>query len=605
MWGDNKLRLILLLLSVIACGVHAETIREDYAFAQLGTPKYATDFTHFDYVNPAAPKGGSITLSAIGTFDNFNRYASRGNPGAATDSLYDSLFVGSEDEIGSYYPLIAEFARYPENFKWIEIHINPRATFQDGSPITAEDVAFTFQKFMTEGVPQFRVFYKDVKYTAINRLVVRIELPQPNKDMILGLLTLPVIPEKFWKNKKFNEPLSYPPLGSGPYRITAYKMGQYLTYSRVKNYWAASLPVNRGRNNFDTMRYDYYLDDNVAFEAFKAGAFDLRNEGSAKKWATQYRGSQFNSGQIVKNVTPNTVTTDTRWLAFNVEKPLFQDIRVREALAQVFDFEWMNKALFYGAYKRANSYFQNTEYAATGYPDADELKILGPLKGKIPDAVFTDVFHPPTSDGSGYDRPHLLKALALLKQAGWVLRNQQLVNEKNGQPFQVELLLPNGSATEWVLPYQHNLARLGIRLQIRQVDSSQFLSRMRNGDYQMIPSVYQATPFPNSDLPIRWHSSYVDSTWNRPRIKSPVLDQILDSISANQGNAQALLPLGRALDRILLWNYYQIPMWYNAEERSAWWNKFSQPGIKPLYSLGLSTWWYDVNKAETLPAARR
>lgn len=600
------LRLIL-LISLCAAGLtaQAENINESYAFSKLGDPKYAANFSHYDYVNPAAPKGGKMTVSAIGTFDNFNRFASRGNPGVGTDTLYDSLFTTSDDEIGSYYPLIAESARYPDDFRWAEVSINPHARFQDGTPITAADVAFTFNKFMTEGVPQFRVVYKGASVKAISRLTVRIELPEPNKDHILGLLSLPVLPEKFWQNKKFNEPLGYPPLSSGPYRITAYKMGQYITYSRVKDYWAANLPVNKGRYNFDTLRYDYYLDDNVAFEAFKAGAFDFRAETSAKKWATQYRGSNFENHQIVKDVRPNTVATDTAWLAFNSEKAIFSDRKVREALGLAFDFQWMNKALFYNAYKRTDSYFQNTEYAARGYPDAEELELLAPLKGKIPDEVFTTIYQPPVSDGSGYDRANLLKALDLLKQAGWQLKNKQLVNSASGKPFTFELLLRSGANIEWVLPFQHNLSRLGINMIIRQVDSSQYLRRLRQGDYDMIPSNYFAQASPDNSLQFFWTTPYIESSWNTPRVKDPVIDGLVEKIVQHQGDKAALLTLGRAFDRVLLWNYYMIPMWYNADDRYAYWNKFSMPGIAPTYALGTNNWWYDVNKAAQLPAQRR
>ena len=254
------LRLVTALLMLIAIApLHAATINESYAFAKLGEPKYAVNFTHYDYVNPAAPKGGKMTLAVVGTFDNFNRYASRGNPGAGTDTLYDGLFTTSDDEPGSFYPLIAESARYPSDYHWMEVSINPHARFQDGSPITAQDVAFTFQKFMTEGVPQFRVAFRGAKVKALNNLTGRIDMPKPDKDMILSWLTLPVLPQKFWHDKKFNEPIGYPPLASGPYRITSYKSGQFIQYSRVKDYWAANLPVNRGRFNFDTLRYDSIL----------------------------------------------------------------------------------------------------------------------------------------------------------------------------------------------------------------------------------------------------------------------------------------------------------------------------------------------------------
>ncbi|GLR10764.1 ABC transporter substrate-binding protein [Mixta theicola] len=599
------LRLLILALFIGAApAARAEIIHKGYAFAELGEPKYDVNFTHYDYANPAAPKGGKITLAVVGNYDNFNRFASRGYPGEGTITLYDGLFVTSDDEIGSYYPLIAEYARYPADFKWAEITLNPRARFHDGSPIVAQDVAFTFNKFMTEGVTSFRLVYKGVTVKAISRLTVRIELPKADKSLMLGLFSLPVLSEKFWQSRKFNEPLGYPPLSSGPYRISAYKIGQSITYTRVKDYWAADLPVNKGRFNFDTLRYDYYLDDNVAFEAFKAGAYDFRAEGSAKNWATQYRGSRFEQRQIVKEARPNQVTTDAAWLAFNNEKPLFSDRRVRQALTLAFDFEWMNKALFYGAYLRSSSYFQNTEYAAHGYPDAAELKILAPYKGQIPDEVFSERYQSPGSDGNGYDRANLLQAMALLKQAGWQLKNQQLVNSA-GQPFRFELLLPGGGNIAWVLPFQHNLKRLGISVDIRQVDSSQYLRRLRRGDYDMTPGQYYATPWPNSNLSILWQSSFIDSSWNRARVKSPVLDALIDRILAHQGDKAALLPLGRALDRVLLWNYYMIPMWYSANDRYAWWNKFSHPAVTPAFSVGLESWWYDMNKAEKLPAQRR
>ncbi len=597
--------LTLLSLCLIAAPGLAENIKESYSFAVLGEPKYAINFTHFDYVNPAAPKGGDITLSAIGTFDNFNRYALRGNPGVSTETLYDTLFTNSDDEPGSYYPLVAEMARYPDNFAWAEIEINPQARFHDGTSIKASDVAFTFNKFMTEGVPQFRLVYKGAKVRAIAPLTVRIELATPSKERMLGLFSLPVFPEKFWKNHKLSDPRSAPPLASGPYKITAWRMGQYITYSRVRDYWAANLPVNRGRWNFDSIRYDYYLDDNVAFEAFKAGAFDFRNEVSAKNWATRYIGKNFANHFIVKEEQPNDAAQDARWLAFNIQRPIFEDRQVREAIGLAFDFEWMNKALFYGAYSRANSYFQNTEYAARDYPHADELILLAPMKKDLPPEVFTSIYNPPKSNGNGFDRENLLKAMTLLKEAGWELKDQKLINVKTGKPFTFELLIGATGNTQWVLPFQHNLQRLGITMDIRQVDNSQLTNRMRKRDYDMIPTLYSAMPYPSADVQIAWASEYVDSTYNSPGVKSPVVDELISQIVANQGDKQKLLPLGRALDRVLTWNYYMIPMWYMAADRFAWWNKFSKPAIHPLYATGFDTWWYDVNKAAQLPANRR
>lgn len=596
---------LLLTGALLSAPLLAASVLQSYAFTQAGEAKYPPGFSHYEYADPDAPKGGSITLAVIGTYDNFNRYASRGNPGINTGALYDGLYTSSDDEPGSYYPLIALSARYASDFSWTEIHLNPRARFHDGSPITARDVAFSFQKFMTEGVPQFRVAYRGVTVTALNDLTVRIDATKPDRDLLMGLLTLPVIPASFWKDKQFNEPLSAPPLSSGPYRISRWKLGQFIEFSRVKDYWAADLPVNRGRFNFDRMRYDYYLDDNVAFEAFKAGAYDWREEVSAKKWATQYRGRAFDEGDIVKQTTPNEAATDTRWLAFNNEKPLFHDRRVRQAFSLMFDFNWMNKALYYGAWQRASSYFQNTEYAAQGAPDAEQRALLAPWRAQLPAGLFTQPYQPPASDGSGYDRASLLKAYALLKEAGWQIKDQRLVNDKTGQPFTVELLLRGGTSTEWALPFQHALSRLGITLNLRQIDSSQYLRRWREGDYDMIATLYQAMPIPTSSLQILWQSDYISSSWNTARVKDPVVDHFVQQIVAHQGDPAALRPLAQSLDRVLLWNAYMIPMWYNAEQRLAYWDKFSHPARKPAYSTGLDSWWYDAHKAGRLPASKR
>lgn len=599
------MRVVISFLMLVSLACQAQSIKESGSFAVIGEPKYAVNFTHFDYVNPAAPKGGHVTLSSIGTFDNFNRFALRGNAAVRTESLYDTLYTTSDDEPGSYYPLIAEMARYADDYSWMEVTLNPKATFHDGSPIRASDYAFTFHKFMTEGVPQFRLIYKGTTVKAIAPLTVRIALAEPGKENMLSLLSLPVMPEKFWKDHKLSDPLAKPPLGSGPYRISAWRMGQYVTYSRVKDYWGATLPVNRGRWNFDSIRYDYYLDDNVAFEAFKAGAFDMRAEGSAKNWATRYIGNNFASGYIVKDEQKNTSAQDTRWLAFNIQRPMFSDRRVREAVSLAFDFEWMNKALFYNAYSRTTSYFQNTEYAARSYPDAAELTLLAPMKADIPPEVFTSVYTPPVSKGDGYDRENLLKASDLLTEAGWVMKGKKRVNAQTGKPFVFEMLLPSGGNNQWVLPFQHNLARLGITMEIRQVDNSQITNRLRTRDYDMMPRVWRAMPWPSSDLQISWSSQYIDSTYNSPGVKNPVIDKLIAQIIQAQGNKDQLLPLGRALDRVLTWNYYMLPMWFMSADQIAYWDKFSMPGTRPVYSLGFDNWWYDVNKAAKLPAARR
>lgn len=595
----------VLLLSMLSFSLPADTLSESRTFALLGAPKYPADFSHFDYANPHAPKGGEVRLAAIGTFDSFNRFASRGVAGERTGQIYDTLFTTSDDEPASYYPLIAKSARFPADMQWMEIDINPRAQFHDGSPITAADVAFTFDKLMTEGVPQFRSFYKGVTVSAIAPLTVRITLPKPDKEQLFGLLTLPVIPQVFWKNRNFSEPLNTPPLGSGPYKVSDYRLGQYLTYERVTDYWAADLPVNRGRYNFDRLRYDYYLDDKVALEAFKAGAYDFRLEGSPKSWATQYKGGNFARHYIIKHDEINQAAQNTRWLVFNIQRPIFADRRIRQAITLAFDFNWMNKALYYDAYQRTSSYFQNTEYAATALPEPAELAWLTPLKSQVPVEVFTALYQPPASDGQGYSRENLLQATALLAEAGWHIKNQTLIHRETGKPFSFELMLLSGSDYQYVLPFQHNLKRLGIDMQIREIDASQFIRRMRTRDFDMMPKVYPAIPFPNADLDIFWGTEYLDSSYNSPGVSDPAIDALLEQIVKHQGDEKALLSLGRALDRVLTWNMYMLPMWYSNHDRYAHWDKFSSPVQRPTYSLGFDNWWFDANKAANLPTQRQ
>ncbi len=599
-------RIVTLIFLILFADVsQAEKIIQRQSFAQLGEPKYPDSFSHFDYANPTAPKGGSITLSAPGTYDSFNLYALRGSAAAGSDLLYDRLFASSDDEPGSLYPLIASSARFPADWRWVEVTINPQARFQDGSPITAADAAFTFNLFMTQGVPQFRLVYKGIIAKVITPRILRFDLPHGDRDKVLSLLSTPVFPRAFWKNHNLAEPLSSPPPGSGPYRISAWKMGQSVTWSRVKDYWAANLPVNKGRFNFDTLRYDYYLDDNVAFEAFKAGAVDFRSESSAKRWATQYSGSNIRDGYIIKQAVPNQVATDTSWLTFNVHKPLFSDRRVRQALSLMFDFDWMNRTLFFNTRQRVNSYFQNTPYAARQLPDARERQILQSLPADYPPEALEQIYQPPKTDGSGFDRAKLVQALALLKQAGWELKNQRLIHQKTGKPFEFEMLLFSGGSNPWVMPFQYNLARVGITMNVRQVDSSQYLARLRKRDFDMLPTRYPAFASPTTDLQIFWASSYLNSTYNTSGASSPLLDQLIEQINQHQNDQAALLPLGRVLDRVLIWNCYMIPLWYSAEADYAWWDKFSHPAIWPAYQMTLNNWWYDAQKAAALPTQHR
>ncbi|MCY9871509.1 extracellular solute-binding protein [Vibrio barjaei] len=594
-------------VGLFTSSVWAANVIETTTLVGFGTAKYPADFKHFDYVNPDAPKYGKVTYGQNGTFDNFNRYASRGQPAAATGNLYDTLMFSPSDEIDAFYPLIAEKVRYSDDYSWLEVDINPKARFNDGVPITAKDVEFTYDKFIKEGVPQFRAYYKDVKSVkAISDLTVRIEMSVPNKEKLFSLAqSTRVLPEHYWKDKNFSEPLNEPPVGSGAYKIVDYKMGQSLTYQLDENYWAKDLPVNVGRNNFKTIQYDYYRDDTVMLEAFKAGEFDFREESSAKFWASSYNGVNFDKGYIKKEEIEHHKPMATQAFVFNTERPVFSDPKVREALNYAMDFEWMNKNMFYNQYTRTRSYFQNTDYEAKGLPSEAELEVLNKYKGKIPERVFTDEYNPPVTDGSGRIRPQMRKAFALLKEAGWQLKNKVMTNMETGEPLSFELLIYSPTSERFAIPVQKNMRAMGIDMRIRTVDTTQYLKRWRDRDFDMVSSRYTAHPYPSSDLKIVWNSNFIDSTYNQAGVKDPVIDDLTDLIEQNQQNPENLLALGRSLDRVLQWNFYIIPQWYIKKYRVATWDKFERPDVLPTYDLGVDTWWVSKEKAEKLPAKRR
>ncbi|NAX46690.1 ABC transporter substrate-binding protein [Photobacterium halotolerans] len=598
---------IMLPLLLGSTSALAQEVIETTSLVGFGTAKYPPEFKHFDYVNPDAPKGGSITYAEVGTYDSFNRYASRGVSVAGADEMYDTLFAPASDEIDSYYPLIAEKARYADDFSWMEIDINPKARFHDGQPITAKDVAFTFDKFMAEGVPQFRVFYKDVKSVkAVSPLTARIEMSVANREKLFSLVEgMNVLPAHYWQDKKLSEPLNEPPIGSSAYKVTSYQSGQSVTYSRVKDYWAANLPVNVGRHNFDTIRYDYYRDDTVTLEAFKAGEYDFRQENVAKFWATLYEGNNFDNGYIKKEEIPHEIPQAMQAFVFNIQRPVFSDVRVREALNYAMDFEWMNKTLFYNQYSRTRSFFQNTPYEAKGLPTPAELNYLGPLKDKIPARVFTESYHPPVTDGSGRVRAQSRKAFALLKAAGWELKNQVMTNVKTGEPLAFELLIYSPTSERIAIPLQKNLKQLGIDMKIRTVDTTQYIKRLRDRDFDMVSSGYSANAYPTQNLLIAWNSNYLDSTYNTAGVQDPAIDALTEQIAAHQQDPAALAALGPALDRVLQWNFFVIPQWHLSKFRVATWDKFDRPAVRPKYALGVDTWWVDTAKAAKLPEKRR
>jgi microcin C transport system substrate-binding protein len=572
-------------------------------FSLRDIPKYKEGFTHFDYVNPNAPKGGSVTLSTTGTFDSFNRYAQRGDAAQGSDQLYDTLMVSSDDEIDVLYPLIAEKIEYSKDFTWIIFYINKNAKFQDKKSITAEDVVFSFNKFMKQGVPQFKSYYKNVaKVEALDSHRVKFTLKESRLELLHSLAGLNVLPKHYWETRDFSQPTTTVPLGSSGFTIDTFKMGQYVVVKRLKDYWAKDLAVNKGRHNFDFIRYDYYKDAIVTLEAFKAGEFDFRSENVAKQWATLYKGANFDKQYIIKEEIPHDIPQAMQALTFNTQKEVFKDVRVREALTYAMDFEWMNKHLFYNQYTRTRSYFQNTEYEAKGLPTKEEIACLEPIKDKIPPRVYTQSYQPPVTDGSGNIRKQMRTAIAILKKAGWEVANRKMTHKKTGRIMEFELLLYSPTMERIAIPLQANLKKMGITMNIRRVDTTQYINRMRTRDFDMITGGYSANPFPSSNLKIVWHSSFLDSTYNKAGVTDPAIDFLTEKIDQNQTDNKALLYYGRALDRVLQYNFFVIPQWHLSKFRVAYWNRFSRPAVRPRYSIGfIDTWWIDKTKQVTLP----
>jgi microcin C transport system substrate-binding protein len=595
---------LLLIAFATALSAQADSpVKTLYSLSLLGEPKYPTDFKHFDYVNPDAPKGGELKRAAIGSFDSFNPFIIKGQPAAGTTLLFETLLTPSEDEADASYGLLAQSIELPDDHSWVAYNLRPEARFQDGTPVTAADVVFSFNMLTTKGDPQYALYYADVaKAEAVGPLKVKFTFKTTaNRELPVILGQLNVLPEHYWKDKAFDESTLTPPLGSGPYKVDSFEAGRYVTYRLDPNYWGTKLPVNIGLNNFGTQRFDYYKDPNIALIAFLAGAYDVTVESSAKNWATQYDVPAVKDGRLIRDVIPYERPAGMQCFVFNLRKPMFQDIRVREALGYAFDFEWADKNLFYGQYKRTKSYFENSELASTGLPSPEELKILEPLRGKIPDEVFTKSFTLPTTDGSGNNRANLRQASALLEQAGWTVKNGVRV-DKNGQPFRFEILLDNPLFERLALPFIQSLKRLGIDATLRTTqDSAQYTRRTQSFDYDMIVGAFGESLSPGNEQRWFWGSAAADQPGspNLIGIKNPAIDTLIDQV-ISAPDRQQLVARTHALDRVLLWNYYVIPHFYMGADRLAYWNIFDRPKVRPRYATGFDAWWIDPKKAEAL-----
>lgn len=573
-----------------------------HAIAMHGNPKYGADFKHFAYVNPNAPKGGEARMHAIGTFDSLNSFVIKGQPAASLGMLYDTLLTSAADEAFTAYGLLAATVETPADRSWVAFTLRPQARWHDGQPVTAEDVVFSFETLKTKGQPFYRLYFADVVKAEVegDRRVRFTFKPGENRELPLILGQMAILPKHYWQQRDFEATTLEPPVGSGPYRVDTFEPGRFISYRRDPGYWAKDLPAVKGLYNYDRIRFDYYRDSTVALEGFKAGAYDFREENVAKLWATAYDFPAVATGQVKKEELKNGNPTGMQGYAYNTRRAIFKDPRVRKALAYAFDFEWSNKTLFYGQYSRSDSYFANSELAAQGLPSPEELKILEPFRGQIPDEVFTTDYTPPATDGSGNIRDNLRAAAELLKQSGWVIKDRRLVNAETGVPFQFEILLQEPVWERITLPFVRNLEKLGIVASVRTVDSAQYKNRVDDFDFDLIVERWGQSLSPGNEQRDMWTSSAADmrGTRNLAGIRNPAVDKLVDMVIAAP-DREALVTRVRALDRVLLWGHYVIPHWHIGYDRVAYWNKFRRPETTPMHGYQFMAWWIDPDKAST------
>ncbi len=585
-----------------------------YAVSLYGTPKYTADFKHFDYVNPTAPKGGTLREAGIGSYDSFNPFAFRGTSAIniLNQSLvYDLLMAQSFDERSTQYGLLAESITYPDDYSWVEYKLRPNARWHDGKPITVDDVVFTFDTMAKHASPLYRAVFQEIKKVeAVGPRTVRITFNAAgNRRHLLTAGLVAIIPKHYWQGKDFEAPLVTPPLTSGPYKISAFELGRSFTLQRVPNYWGKDLPVNVGRYNYDQMITDYYRDTTVTFEAFKAGSYDLRVESSPKDWAMGYNFPAYKHGDVLKDA----IKTDQGFLYtgffFNTRRPLFSDPVLREALAYAFDFKWMNKNLFYDFFTRTRSYFGNGALAARGLPSPAELKLLEPYRKELPPRVFTQEYNPPDTDGTDAGlRNNLRIAMQMLTKAGYAQRNGALISPITHEPVAFEILLADPALELVSSHWADNLKLLGIKVTMQSLDLPRYVKEMQDYDFDVIVGVAGT----QSDTPGREQKSYwsseaadTEGKLNYAGVKSPVVDMLLDKLATAQTN-EDLLTAVHALDRVLCWGFYSVPHYSGGGSiKIAYWDKFGKPKIAQSFGTGYSTtWWVDPKKAAAVRAMR-
>ena len=601
-WRVTRLIPFLALSSVICHLSSAASAAPSHCLSLYGECKYKAGFTNFDYVNPDAPKGGAVKLAEAGTFDNLNPFILKGVKAPYIGVIFDSLMVSSMDEPQTMYGLIASHVDLAADNSTAEFTLRKEAKFHDGSQITPDDVVFSFVTLKEKGDPTYKIMYAPivkVEKTAENKVKFTFN-DTKNKELPMIVAAMPILSKAYYAKVDFEKTTLESPLGSGAYKVESVEQGKNIIYRRVANYWAEKLPVNRGQYNFDTIRYDMYRDENVTLEAIKSGDYDFRREYIARNWATAYDAPAVKDGRIIKREIPDGTPQGMQAFIFNTRQAKFADRRVREAIGLTLDYEWINKTIFYGAYKRNKSFFENTEFAATELPTGKELALLEPFKSELSPALFTTPFANPVTDGSGNPRENLLKAQKLLEEAGWQVKDGKRVNAK-GEQLSLEVMLRQPTMERVIAPMRKNLERLGISSSIRMVDDAQYQKRTDNSDFDMVSIwINRGVFFPGNEQVSLWHSSQADVKGgnNLAGLKSKAIDGILDALTKAE-DKDSLLAAGRALDRTLLWEHVVIPNWHSGSFRVAYWDKFAMPKITPKYNLGFQAWWVKEGKHDT------
>ena len=580
-----------------------------HAIAMHGEPKYDSDFLSVEYVSNSAIKGGNIVRSSIGNYDTFNPFTLKGTSAAGIGLLYESLTVGSSDEAFTEYGLLAKQIEWPEDRSWVAFTLRDEAVWHDGKKISSDDIVWTFNTLMEKGHPFYKYYYGDVsEVMKISESKVKfIFSTNTNKELPLIVGQLPVLPKHYWEDKNFEETTLDIPIGSGPYTIKSFDAGRSITYELNKDYWGFKnniVPIKVGKDNIGTIRYDYYKDRGVEREAFKSGEIDFFSENTSKEWATGYDINAVEQGLIKKELISHENPQGMQAFAFNTRKEIFKDKRIRKALSYAFDFEWTNKNLFYSAYKRTDSFFENSELASNGLPSKEELAYLNPYIDVLPNEVFNAQYNNPKTDGSGFIRNQLQEATKLIKDAGWILQNGKLTNSK-GEPFEFEILLVSPAFERIVLPFIDNLEKLGIKASLRTIDSSQYQKRIESFDFDMIVFTFSQSLSPGNEQRNFWGSDAADTNGSRNviGIKNDVIDILIEKL-INAKDREDLITITKALDRVLLWNYYVIPQWHISAYRVLYWDMFNQPNKKPKYSLGFDTWWINQSKFDFINSQR-